>query len=336
MYLHALATAVPDATYTQAECWDIVSRSPVRARLKKRSMLIMHSILRSDHGIEQRHFAVPDIEGVFDFTPDQLNAGVPHGSAQARRPGARPPPWTQAGRARGRPRRPPDLHLHGLPVPRSDELCLRAAGAADRCLPAGSRWPGLWRRHPHAACGQPRARRESFRHGRMYRRGNLLGGLLPRRRSRRDHQRLPVQRRGGGERSGAATPGPGRACAASASTPSTSRPTATSCASTNATANCATCSIARCPNSPPARSAGSGASAGPRPVARVVAHTGGRDVLEALAPVVRARLLRSRPARAVLRANGNMSSPSVLFALEETLKATRVASDAARRRFSGW
>jgi len=74
MYLHALTTAVPEATYTQSECWDIVSQSAARQRLKKRSMLILHTILRGDHGIATRHFAVPEIGQVFDFTPDQLNA----------------------------------------------------------------------------------------------------------------------------------------------------------------------------------------------------------------------------------------------------------------------
>jgi alkylresorcinol/alkylpyrone synthase len=74
MYLHALATAVPPATFTQAECWEIVQRSDVRQRLKKRSMLILQSILRGDHGIATRHFAAPDIEHVFDRTADELNA----------------------------------------------------------------------------------------------------------------------------------------------------------------------------------------------------------------------------------------------------------------------
>jgi predicted naringenin-chalcone synthase len=74
MYLHALATAVPPATYTQPACWDIVQRSPVRQRLTKRSRLILHSILAGDHGIATRHFAVPNIENVFDLTSDQLNS----------------------------------------------------------------------------------------------------------------------------------------------------------------------------------------------------------------------------------------------------------------------
>ena len=57
---------------------------------------------------------------------------------------------------------------------------------------------------------------------------------------------------------------------------------------------------------------------GERPVARVVTHTGGRDVLEALAPVLAPHTLDA--SARVLRDCGNMSSPSVLFALEETLR----------------
>jgi alkylresorcinol/alkylpyrone synthase len=60
---------------------------------------------------------------------------------------------------------------------------------------------------------------------------------------------------------------------------------------------------------------------GPRPVAHVVAHPGGRDVLEALVPVVAPYALTA--SEETLRANGNMSSPSVLFALERTLQNTK-------------
>ena len=78
MYLHSLATAVPDATFTQAECWELAQRSSVRERLKKRSMLILQTILKGDHGIATRHFAMPDVERVFDLSPDQLNAAFRH------------------------------------------------------------------------------------------------------------------------------------------------------------------------------------------------------------------------------------------------------------------
>jgi alkylresorcinol/alkylpyrone synthase len=68
------------------------------------------------------------------------------------------------------------------------------------------------------------------------------------------------------------------------------------------------------------------AARGPRPVARVVTHTGGRDVLDALAPVLAPHTLDA--SARTLRRFGNMSSPSVLFALEETLKDTSPSSAA--------
>ena len=63
------------------------------------------------------------------------------------------------------------------------------------------------------------------------------------------------------------------------------------------------------------------AERGPRRVSRVIAHPGGRDVLEAIVPVVAPHTLEAS-ARTLLN-NGNMSSPSVLFALEEALKTGR-------------
>ncbi|HEY5079068.1 MAG TPA: 3-oxoacyl-[acyl-carrier-protein] synthase III C-terminal domain-containing protein, partial [Opitutaceae bacterium] len=62
------------------------------------------------------------------------------------------------------------------------------------------------------------------------------------------------------------------------------------------------------------------AERGPRPVAGVVAHPGGPDVLRAVAPVVAPHSLGA--SARVLRDCGNMSSPSVLFALEEALNET--------------
>ena len=74
MYLHALATAVPPQSFTQSDCWAIVQRSDVRRRLSRRSTLILHNILRSDHGIATRHFAASQIDRVFDLTSDELNS----------------------------------------------------------------------------------------------------------------------------------------------------------------------------------------------------------------------------------------------------------------------
>src|SRR5450759_5379387 len=73
MYLHALATALPPTSYTQAECWNVVQRSEARQRLNCRSVLTLQAILRHDSGISTRHFAMPDLERVFSLTPDELN-----------------------------------------------------------------------------------------------------------------------------------------------------------------------------------------------------------------------------------------------------------------------
>jgi len=74
MFLHALASAVPSLSLTQAECWDLLDRSPVRSRLSRRSRLILHSVLCGDHGISKRHFAAGSLERIFELTPDELNA----------------------------------------------------------------------------------------------------------------------------------------------------------------------------------------------------------------------------------------------------------------------
>ena len=74
MHLHALATAVPDNVFTQKQCWEIGRNSPALQRLGRRSQLILRSILNGNSGIATRHFAIGDIEHVFDLTMDELNA----------------------------------------------------------------------------------------------------------------------------------------------------------------------------------------------------------------------------------------------------------------------
>jgi alkylresorcinol/alkylpyrone synthase len=62
-------------------------------------------------------------------------------------------------------------------------------------------------------------------------------------------------------------------------------------------------------------------SGGARPITRILSHAGGKDVLAAL----EAELPGSdfSMAREILRRHGNMSSPSVLFALAEALRDDR-------------
>ncbi len=73
MYLHALATALPPTGYTQRECWELAQRSPELARLSRRSRLTLRTVLCGDSGVERRHFALPDLEKVFERSPDELN-----------------------------------------------------------------------------------------------------------------------------------------------------------------------------------------------------------------------------------------------------------------------
>ena len=74
MFLQSIASAVPPDSFTQADCWEIIQQSPVKQRLDRRTQLILRTILRGDSGVQTRHFAVPEIAGVFDLTADQLNA----------------------------------------------------------------------------------------------------------------------------------------------------------------------------------------------------------------------------------------------------------------------
>jgi predicted naringenin-chalcone synthase len=62
-----------------------------------------------------------------------------------------------------------------------------------------------------------------------------------------------------------------------------------------------------------------------RPLRRVIAHPGGRDVIDALQQVLPDFSLDA--SREVLRRYGNMSSPSVLFVLEEALRSGAPGED---------
>ena len=73
MYLIALATATPPRAFTQSTCWQIVENSAIRQQLRPGSMAILKKILLADNGIRQRHFAVHEIEHLFDFDADTLN-----------------------------------------------------------------------------------------------------------------------------------------------------------------------------------------------------------------------------------------------------------------------
>jgi alkylresorcinol/alkylpyrone synthase len=322
MYLHALTTAVPAATYTQSDCWDIISRSPVRQRLKKRSMLILHSILRGDHGIATRHFAVPDIDQVFDLGADQLNAAF----------------RTEAPKLAGRALADA-LDKAGLRPAELDALFI--------CTCTGYLCPGL----TSYVAEQMGIKSDAVLHDFA---GLGCGAAIPALRA--VNHLLAAQPDAvvacvAVEICSAAfylDDDPGvliSACLFSdgaAATVWRGRPAAEG-------RRCFGFQTLHLPAErdklrfemregklrnllhrtvPELAAEAVGRlwrERGSRPVSRVVAHTGGRDVLEALQSGLPDHSLE--PSRHVLRTCGNMSSPSVLFALEETLRTA--APDAA-------
>jgi predicted naringenin-chalcone synthase len=72
MYLQALASAFPDARYTQSECWQIAKSSPFLTSLSRRSTKILETVLSGRSGIETRHFAIPTGK-LFSADAEDLN-----------------------------------------------------------------------------------------------------------------------------------------------------------------------------------------------------------------------------------------------------------------------
>ncbi len=315
MYLHALTTAVPPAVFTQLECWEIVQRSKVRERLKKRSMLILQTILKGDHGIATRHFALPAIEEVFELSSDQLNAAFrsegPKLAARAltaalEKSGIKPAELDALLICTCTGYLCPGLtsyvaELLGLrPNVFLQDLVGLGCGAAIPTLRAASH---VLHAQPGAtvACVALEICSAAFYLDDDP--GVLISSCLF-----SDGAAATIWR---------ATPGPSGL-------------------------RCFDFDTLHLPGdrdklrfeqrdgklrnllhrSVPELAAGAvaklWAARGPRPVARVVTHPGGRDVLEALAPVLAPHSLAA--SARMLEAHGNMSSPAVLFALEESLK----------------
>jgi alkylresorcinol/alkylpyrone synthase len=315
MFLQALATAVPPAAYTQTECWGLAERSDVRSRLKKRSMLILHNILKGDHGIARRHFAMPEIERVFDREPDELNHAF---RVEAPRLAGRALAGA-LGRAGVRPEELDALLIctctgylcPGLTSYVAEDMGLRpdsilndlvglGCGAAIPTLRAASH---LLAARPDAtvACVAVEVCSAAFYLDDDP--GVLISACLF-----SDGAAASIWR---------ATPGPSGARAFGFD--SLHLPADRDMLRFEQRGGKLRNLLDR---SVPQLAAGAvdrlWRNRGPRPVSRVVAHPGGRDVLDAIVPVVAPHALDA--SARTLRDFGNMSSPSVLFALEETLR----------------
>lgn len=74
MFLHSLATAVPPQSFTQSACWDAMSSSSLMDQLTPRSRTILGKVLTGgSSGIERRNLALDEIGQVFQLGPQPLN-----------------------------------------------------------------------------------------------------------------------------------------------------------------------------------------------------------------------------------------------------------------------
>jgi len=97
MYLHGLATANPPRSCTQAECLELArSAYDTLPGFDRRARLMLSSILRSDSGVETRQFAVRAISRLFQLDADELN-GEFRATAPALAAAALEPAMRQAG-----------------------------------------------------------------------------------------------------------------------------------------------------------------------------------------------------------------------------------------------
>lgn len=73
MYLQSLSTAVPPLSFSPPDCWDALQKSEVPHQLSKFSLRILRRMLLGNTGINKRHFAIDSLEKIFALDAEQLN-----------------------------------------------------------------------------------------------------------------------------------------------------------------------------------------------------------------------------------------------------------------------
>ncbi|MGI8604495.1 MAG: type III polyketide synthase [Verrucomicrobiales bacterium] len=73
MFLHAIASALPPASYTQAEVLAHLRQSAPWRGLRDQSRELLEKILSGESGIERRHFANTHAEALLSAGPQELN-----------------------------------------------------------------------------------------------------------------------------------------------------------------------------------------------------------------------------------------------------------------------
>ncbi len=73
MYLESIASAFPEFAYTQAECFDFSKDTAAFQNLSPRGMGIVGRVLSGDSGIAKRHFCTSEPAVMFDAGAQELN-----------------------------------------------------------------------------------------------------------------------------------------------------------------------------------------------------------------------------------------------------------------------
>jgi len=315
MYLHALSTANPEHSLTQRDGWDIVQLPHVSAQLDRRSLLILRMVLTGDSGIDQRQFATTNVTQLFDRTADELNADFRR-EAPRLAAAALTPALEQAGL------RPQDL----------DALCI--------CTCTGYLCPGV----TSYVAEQLGLRDDAYLQDLV---GLGCGAAIP---TLRSAQGLLATKPGAkiacvavevcsaaffldddyGVLVSACLFGDGAAATIWGDEPGTSGLRVSSFDTVHVPEDRDLLRFEMrdgklrnlLDRSVPEKAAAAvnklWTQRGDAPVSRVAVHPGGRDVIEAITPVLDGQDLA--PSARVLAAHGNMSSPSVLFVLEDILR----------------
>lgn len=71
--LISLETALPDYCFAQTECWEILQRTKEQHGLSPVAMRILERVLTNDNGIDTRYFAKNRLESLIIANADQLN-----------------------------------------------------------------------------------------------------------------------------------------------------------------------------------------------------------------------------------------------------------------------
>jgi predicted naringenin-chalcone synthase len=74
LYLSSIASAFPKTTFTQAEVWEVFKTFGPTFGLSTRSIGLLEKILTADSGIDKRHFSLCDPDIAFGSDPGVLNA----------------------------------------------------------------------------------------------------------------------------------------------------------------------------------------------------------------------------------------------------------------------